>query len=223
MFDSDLFGILLCIGTYAIGVAIYQKTKNVLFNPFLISMAMIVTILLVTGYPLEQFSKGASYVKIFLLPATCALSLNIYRQRRILKQYFLPVLVGCTMGAIGSMAITYALCVALQLDDTILRSTLPRSITSAIAADMSTKIGGIASITLLCVVFSGIAGAVFVPIFVDKFNLKNKVAVGIGMGSASHVLGTAKALEMGEIEAAMSGMAISISGIITVVLALFIV
>lgn len=222
MFDSHLFGILLCIGTYAIGVALYHKTKNVLCNPFLISMTLIVIILLVTGYPLDQFSKGASYVSVFLLPATCALALNIYRQRLILKQYFLPVLAGCTVGAIGSMIITYVLCVMLQLEEQILRSTLPRSITSAIAADVSTKIGGIASITLLCVVFSGIAGAVFVPVLVSRLNLNNKVAVGIGMGSASHVLGTAKALEMGDVEAAMSGIAISISGLITVFLALFI-
>lgn len=223
MGNSNLIGLLLCFVSYGIGLFIHEKTKIALFNPFLISIVLVVSFMLLMHYRLEQFLQGANYIAFFLLPATCVLALTIYRQQKILKKYFLPSLLGCAAGSVASMLITYGLCVFFQLDHILTRSTLPRSITSAIAADVSTQIGGISSITLLCVVLSGVFGAMLIPILVKLLKLDNAVAIGIGLGSASHVLGTSKAVELGEVEGAMSSIALSISGILTVGFAMFLV
>ncbi|MBF0781042.1 MULTISPECIES: LrgB family protein [unclassified Granulicatella] len=222
MTNSHLIGFILCVVTYSIGLLVQEKTKWTICNPFLLSMSLILFVMLTTGYSFEQFNKGAMYIAFFLLPATCGLSLNIYRQKHILKAYFIPSVLGCVVGSIASMSVTYLLCMLLDIEHTIKLSTLPRSITSAVAADVSTQIGGIPSITLLCVVLSGMFGAMFIPLLTKYMKNVNSVALGIGIGSSAHVLGTAKAIELGEIEGAMSSIAISISGLITVVLATFI-
>lgn len=221
MGESHVIGFLLCVVTYSIGLSVQEKWRCTLLNPFLLSMILILSMMILTGYSFEQFYQGARYISFFLLPATCVLSLNIYRQRQILKKYFIPSVCGCLMGSLVSMGITYALCVLFNIEHSITLSTLPRSITSAIAADLSQQIGGISSITLLCVVLSGMFGAMFIPLLAKRMKKVNPVAFGIGMGSAAHVLGTAKAIEMGEIEGAMSSIAISITGLITVGLMMF--
>jgi len=221
IFYSPFFGILLCCATYAFGVWLNKKTGWVVLNPFLISMTLCIVFLQVTGVTLEQFNRGASVVQLFLAPATAAIALSIYRQRKVLGQNFLPVLLGCTASAIVSIGASFGLGFLFGLDQVIIYSTVPSAVTSPIAMDVAYGLGGIVPIAILCVVITGVSGAILAPYLVKLLRITDPVEAGVAIGSSAHVVGTAKALEMGEIQGAMSGVAIGVAGLITVFLTLF--
>jgi putative effector of murein hydrolase len=219
---SPLFGIFLCCSTYAFGSWLNKKNGWVIFNPFIIAFIMCILFLQITGISLEHFNRGGSVVQLFLAPATCAIALSIYRQRKILGEYFLPVVLGCTVSAIVSIVASFVLGYLFGLDEVIIASTIPSAVTTPIALDIVAKQGGIQSITILCVVITGIAGAVFSPYLIKLLNITDPVEMGVAIGASSHVLGTSKAVELGEVQGAMSGVAIGIAGLATVFLTLFI-
>jgi len=222
LFYSPFLGILLCCVTYAFGVWLNKKTGWVVLNPFLISMTLCIVFLQVTGVTLEQFNRGASVIQLFLAPATAAIALSIYRQRKVLGQNFLPVLLGCIASALVSIGASFGLGFLFGLDQIIIYSTIPSAVTSPIAMDIAYGIGGIVPIAILGVVITGVSGAILAPYLVKLLRITDPVEAGVAIGSSSHVVGTAKALEMGEIQGAMSGVAIGIAGLITVFLTLFI-
>lgn len=219
--SSPLFGISLCIFTFAIGLWINKKLKSPLANPLLIAIAFIIIILNVFKIPLEDFNQGGDIISMFLAPATVALALSIYRQFEILKRNFLPIFLGCLSGAVASMVSSFLLCKAFGLDEQIIASVLPKSVTTPIAMEISSQLGGIVPVTIVAVIISGITGAVFAPFLIKLFKVNDPVIAGVSIGACSHALGTSKAVELGEIQGAMSGIALSISGIITVILSLF--
>lgn len=222
IFYSPFFGILLCCATYYFGVWLNKKTGWVVLNPFLISMTLCIVFLQVTGVTLDQFNRGASVVQLFLAPATAAIALSIYRQRKVLGQNFLPVLLGCTASAVVSIGASFGLGFLFGLDRVIIYSSVPSAVTSPIAMDIAYGLGGIVPIAILCVVITGVSGAIFAPYLVKLLRITDPVEAGVAIGSSAHVVGTAKALEMGEIQGAMSGVAIGIAGLATVFLTLFI-
>ena len=222
LFYSPLFGIFLCCASYAFGAWVNKKTGWVILNPFLISMVICIVFLQVTGISLEQFNRGASIVQLFLAPATCALALSIYRRRKILGQYFLPVVLGCTASAIVSIGASFVLGFLFGLDEIIIASTVPSAVTTPIALDIVAGRGGIIPIAMLCVVITGIGGAILAPYLIKLFKITDPVEMGVAIGASSHVVGTSKAVELGEVQGAMSGVAIGIAGLITVFLTLFI-
>ena len=166
--------------------------------------------------------KGAQYVTFFLVPVTAMLGLSIYRQRKVLKEEFFPIVIGCLGGSLLSMGSTVILCRMLALHSEMLYSLLPKSVTTAIAIDVSSQLGGLESVTMMAVVICGTAGAILHPIIIRALRLKDPVAIGVAFGTASHAVGTAKALEIGEVEGAVSGVAMGVAGICTVMIALFI-
>ena len=166
--------------------------------------------------------KGAQYVTFFLVPVTAMLGLSIYRQRKVLKEEFFPIVIGCLGGSLLSMGSTVVLCRMLALHSEMLYSLLPKSVTTAIAIDVSSQLGGLKSVTMMAVVICGTAGAILHPIIIRALRLKDPVAIGVAFGTASHAVGTAKALEIGEVEGAVSGVAMGVAGICTVMIALFI-
>lgn len=222
LFYSPFFGIFLCCVTYAFGTWLNKKTGWIILNPFLISMVSCILFLQVTGISLEQFNRGASVIQVFLAPATCALALSIYRRRKILGEYFLPVVLGCTVSAVVSIGASFILGHLFNLEARIIASTVPSSVTTPIAMDIATQNGGIVPIAVLCVVITGVAGAIFSPYLIKLFKITDPVEMGVAIGASSHVVGTSKAVELGEIQGAMSGVAIGITGIVTVFLTLFI-
>ncbi|MEG1472975.1 MAG: LrgB family protein [Christensenella sp.] len=220
--SSPFFGILLCIGTYAVGLWVNQKTKSPIANPLMIAIALTITVLAVFKIPIEDFNAGANMIGFFLVPATAALALSIYRQIDLLKQNFLPVIAGSAVGSLVSMGSVYGLCRLFGLNDILTHSLIPKSVTTPIAMDLSIQLGGEPSVTMAAVVVTGIIGAMAAPMLIKLFRVNNSVAAGVAIGTSSHVLGTAKALEIGETEGAMSGIAIGVSGILTVLFAMFI-
>ena len=150
------------------------------------------------------------------------LALNIYYQRQTLKEYFVPVLVGCLVGSAASLVSVLALCRLFELEDMLTASLLPKSVTTAIAVGIAESRGGAAGIAAAAVVLAGVVGAVFAPLFAKWFRVTDPVAQGLATGACSHALGTTKAMEMGELQGAMSSIAICVCGIFTSILALFI-
>ena len=220
MMSSPMFGIVLCILCYYVGVQVNRKFPNPLTVPLLVGAVLAIAVVKIFNIPLELFDKGGDFITMLLGPATAMLALSIYRQVELLKKHFLPIICGCLAGAITSMTSVFILGKLFGLEDLLIQSLLPKSVTTAIAMGVSEQLGGIVPITVASVVITGIFGTVMAPIFVKLFRVKDPTAVGVAIGSASHALGTSKALEMGEIEGAMSGISVGISGLITVLLAM---
>lgn len=219
---SPLFGIFLCCASYVFGLWLNKKIGWVIFNPFIIAMAICIIFLQITGISLEQFNRGASVIGVFLAPATCAIALSIYRQRKILGEYFLPVVLGCIISSAVSIGASFVLGNLFGLDEIIIASTVPSSVTTPIAMDIIAQHGGIVPITILCLIITGIAGAFLSPYLIKLLRITDPVEMGVSIGASSHVVGTSKAIELGEIQGAMSGVAIGIAGLATVFLLLFI-
>lgn len=205
----------LTVGVFAGAVWLNKKTKSPLLNPLLVSVAVIMAILVAFNIPLESYESGSHLIAAMLGPATAVLAFSIYQQRKVLRSNFLPILAGCLVGSIVSMVSAYMLCKALGLGEQVALSTLPKSTTAPIALSITGELGGTASITMAAVMTTGVMGAIFSPMLANLFRIKNKVAQGVAIGTCSHAIGTAKALEMGELEGAMSGVAIAVSGLLT--------
>jgi len=219
--QNPLFGMSLSIICFAIGSYINKKCKgHPLANALLIAVALIIVCISAFDIPLSDYQQGSSVIALFLPPATAALGLTIYRQRAVLKQYFAPVLAGCLAGSLASMLCVYFLCNLFNMGEVITMSMLPKSVTTAIATQISEANGGIPAITVAAVICTGITGGVFAPVFVKLFRIKNPISAGIGIGTCSHAIGTAKALQMGEIQGAMGSVALSVAGLLTSVLIL---
>ncbi len=215
------FGIALTIFAYMLGVWLNKKTGTPFVNPVLISDALIVLVLLVFNIPYENYDVGGSCVELFLGPATAVLAVKIYDQIQLLKKEWLPVIIGTAVGSLVSMVFVVFLCHMFGFDDSLTASLAPKSVTTAIAIPISESAGGMPSITVAALMITGIMGAVCAPAFVKLFRIHNKVAAGVGIGTCSHALGTSKALEIGDVEGAMSGIAICLAGLFTTVYSIF--
>lgn len=218
---TPFFGLTLIFICWVLGVKLQKKTGWLLCNPVLTSALMIVVILTVTGVPLKHFNMGGSVITMLLGPATAVLALNIYQQRKVLQENFLPILVGCTIGSLGSIIAALVLCHLFGTNSVFSASMLPKSVTTAIALGISENGGGIPGITAGAVVITGIEGAVLAPFLCKLFHITDPVAEGVAIGACSHAVGTSKALEIGKIQGAMSSISLCVCGIITTALALF--
>lgn len=214
--DNLLFGIIISLAVYAAALKINARTGIVLLNPFMMAMLSIMIMILVFKVPLENYMKGASYLEYMLPVSIMLLALPLYRQRGRLRSHRLAILAGTTAGVLTCIISTLILCRLFNIDETLLRSILPRSITTPLGLLMTENIEGIQGITMIAIVFNGLTGVViYAPVYA-LFRIHHPVARGIAMGTTSHAIGTARALEMGELMGAMSGLAIVLAGLITV-------
>lgn len=221
LFNTPLFGIVLSVAAFEVGLFLNKKLKTPVANPLAIAVFLIITFLQISGIPLESYQRGGDVIAIFLAPATAVLAISIYGQLERLKRHCLPILVGCTVGSCASIFSVIVLCRLFGLDETLTASLIPKSVTTPIAIGIAAESGGIPAVTVAAVIFTGILGAILSPLLCRVFRVKDPMARGLAIGTSSHAIGTSKALEMGEIEGAMSGLAIGIAGIATVILCLF--
>ena len=221
LFTSPMFGIALSILTFWIGVKIQQKTKLVICNPLIISIVLCIGVLLIFKIPYESYNEGGSIINMFLGPATACLAVSIYTKLELLKKNWLPILVGCAAGSLTSMVSVFLLCKLMGLDESMTMSLIPKSVTTPIAVSISGAHGGIVPVTVVAVIFTGILGSMLAPTLIRIFRVKDSVTAGLAIGACSHAVGTSKAIEIGETEGAMSGLAIGICGILTVLFSLF--
>ncbi|MDK2865949.1 MAG: hypothetical protein PWP51_111 [Clostridiales bacterium] len=219
--NSPVFGIFLSIITYQIGLKLKARFKSDLFNPLLLAMFMIIGFLTLFHIPYDSYKIGADYIHFFLSPLTVALGIMLYRQRAVIKQHFVSLIIGISAGVITSFFTILLMAKAMGLSDMLTLSALPKSITTPMAISLTQILGGEEPLTIILVVITGMSGAFLAPFAVKLFPHFNAIAKGIGIGTASHAVGTSKALEMGEEEGAFSSSAIALAGLITVLIVPF--
>ncbi|WP_250278732.1 LrgB family protein [[Clostridium] colinum] len=219
--NNPLFGISLTLIAFEIGTLIYKKVKSPLCSPFILSIIFIISFLLLFKIPSSSYQQGGSIINMMLTPATSALAISMYHKIKIIKHNFLPIIIGVFVGSLVSITSIIFMCKIFGLDDSITSAIMPKSVTVPIAMDLAKKTGGIVPITITCVCITGILGAILSPVLVKIFKLKNPVAIGLAIGTSSHGVGTSKAIEMGEVEGALSGIAIGVAGIMTVIIYFF--
>ncbi len=220
--ENPFFGISISIIAYAIGIFLNKKTKLAIVNPLLVSYILIISTLIIFDIPLSAYNEGGNIINMFLSPATAVLSLTIYRQWEIVKKNLAAILTGTFMGSLTSITVILLLSRLLGLDNTAAFSLLPKSITTPMAIAVSETLGGIPALTVLAVIVTGIMGNILSPILIKLFRVKDPVAQGVAIGTTSHAVGTSKAIEIGEVQGALSGVALTFSGLITVIISLII-
>lgn len=217
--ENALFGIIISLLAFEAGLLIYKKTKFPLFNPLLIAIALVISFLLVFNIDVDIYNKGGQFINMFLGPATVVLAVPLYKQLNLLKKYLLPILVGILLGSSIGISSVILLANIFGFEKVLTISLLSKSVTTPIGIEITKQLGGLAPVTVLSIIISGIIGSILGPLLCKKFKINNKVAIGIAIGTASHAVGTTKALELGETEGAMSSLSIGIAGIMTVFLA----
>lgn len=218
LLTSPMFGIIISILAYEIGLFLNRKTKLPIFNPLLIGIIIVVLFLEIFKINVKDYNIGGDYISMFLAPSTVILAVPLYKQINVLKKNFLQIIVGITVGCSTSVFTVFLLTTLLGLKHEIIRSMIPKSITTPVGMQISKQIGGIPSITVAAIIITGIIGAIIAPVVCKVFRIKDGVARGIAIGTASHAVGTSKAMEMGEIEGAMSGLSIGIAALVTVLI-----
>jgi putative effector of murein hydrolase len=212
---SFIIAIPLTLVAYIIGIAIYRKTKSPFLNPIIVALLLITLAVKVTPLTWAVYISGSRPI-IQLLPLTIIiLALPLYRQLPLLKKHHKAILAGATAGVATSAISLFILGRLMGIDIELLRSILPKSITTPLGISLSQWLQGLAGITVISIVITGILGIVFyLPVF-KFFKITHPIAQGVALGTASHAVGTSKAIELGEVEGAMSSLAILISGVIT--------
>lgn len=217
--SSMYVAVVLSLGAYMFGVALKQRFKLAIFNPLLISIVVVIAVLCVLDMDYTVYNNGAKYLSWLLTPATVCLAIPMYEQFELLKNNWLAVLVSLLSGVITSLVSVFLLSVIFKLSHVVYVTLLPKSITTAIGMGVSEELGGIVTITVAVIVVTGVIGNIIGEAVCKMFKIKNSISVGLALGAAAHVIGTAKANELGEVQGAMSSLAIVISGVITVLLA----
>ncbi|MBE5869166.1 MAG: LrgB family protein [Lachnospiraceae bacterium] len=216
---SLFLGVVLTFAAYEIGLLIKKKLKLAILNPLLLAAIIIIGVLLLFDIEYETYSDGARYISYFLTPATVSLAIPLYRQLHLLKKYPVAILGSVAAGVLAAMASIFLMSLLFGLDHQQYATLLPKSITTAIGMGISEKLGGIVTLTVVAIIVTGITGNVMAEAVLKWFRITNPVARGLAIGTSAHALGTAKAMELGEIEGAMSSLSIVVAGILTVVTA----
>lgn len=216
LMNSLYFGMVISVGTYLFGVWLRKKVPLAILNPLLVSIILTIAFLLIFKIDYQDYNEGARYLSYFLTPATVCLAIPLYRQLELLKHHFAAVAGGIVSGVLASAFSIFALSRLFGLGHEHYVTLLPKSITTAIGIGVSEEAGGIVTLTVVSIVITGILGNVIADIIFKLFRIKEPVARGLALGTSAHAIGTARALEMGEIEGAMSSLAIAVAGLLTV-------
>lgn len=217
--NSSYFGIALSILIYFISSKIKAKTKLEFLNPLLLTIILIIVILLCFNIDYEAYNSSAKYLTYLLTPATVCLAIPLYKQINLLKKNIKAVIIGITVGVISSLGSIFLLSFLFRLNHSQYVSLLPKSVTTAIGVGISEELGGITSMTIAAIVLTGTLGNLLAEWICKLFKIKEPIAIGLSIGTSSHALGTTKALEIGEVEGAMSSLSIAVSGLLTVIFA----
>lgn len=214
--NATFFGVMVSILSYELGLFIKKKTQSPICNPLLISIIVTIGVLLLLHVDYKSYNAGAQYLSYLLTPATVCLAIPLYEQLSLLVRNVKAILIGIIAGVLASIGSVFDLCLLFGLGHEYYVTLLPKSITTAIGMGVSEELGGIVTITVSVIIITGVIGNIIAETVCKLFRITDPVAKGIAIGSASHAIGTARALEMGEVEGAMSSLAIAVAGLITV-------
>ena len=219
LLHSLFFGVMISFVTYEAGVFVRKKSGLALFNPLLFSIVVLILILVVFNIDYDTYNEGAKYLSYLLTPATVCLAVPLYEQFELLKRNVRAILAGILSGALTSAVCVLVLSLLLGLSHREYVTLLPKSITTAIGMGVSQELGGIVTITVAVIIITGVFGNIVAETVCKIFKIEEPVARGIAIGSSAHAVGTAKAMELGEVEGAMSSLSIAVSGLLTVFIA----
>lgn len=214
--ESLFFGSVLTLLAYEVGLLLKKKWKLAIFNPLLVAIVLIIAVLKVCKIPVSAYQSGASYINYLLTPATVALAIPLYQQLDILKRNAVAIFTGIFAGTVAGMGGVLGLSIVFGLTHQEYVTLLPKSITTAIGMGVSEELGGVVTITVAVIVLTGVFGNITAEYILRLFRIHHPVAKGIAIGTSSHAMGTAKAVELGEVEGALSGLSIAVAGLITV-------
>ena len=215
--NSATIGVVLSIFAYQLGVFLKKKTNSPLLNPLLVSIVIVMAILVIFHVDYESYNSSAKYLSYLLTPATVSLAIPLYRQMEILKKNFKAIILSVLAGSITSMGVILVMAMLFGLSHEEYVTLLPKSITTAIGMGVSEELGGYVTITVAVIIVTGILGNIIGETVCKVFRIKNPISRGLALGTSAHAIGTTKAMEMGEVEGAMSSLAIVVAGLITVV------
>jgi predicted murein hydrolase (TIGR00659 family) len=213
------FGAVISFVGYEIGLWLKRKVKLTLINPLLISILFVMALLSAFRIDYVVYSKSANYISYLLTPATVCLAIPLYRQMELLKKHSRAILAGTLIGVITTMITVLLFAIAFGLNHQEYVTFLPKSITTAIGMGISEEMNGFVTITVASIIITGIEGSIIAEAVCKIFKITEPAAIGLAIGSSSHAIGTSRAFEIGEVEGAMSSLAIATSGICTVILA----
>ena len=217
--NSVFFGAFVSLGAYEIGLLMKLKFKLAIFNPLLISIFCVMGVLMVLGVDYESYEEGGKYISYLLTPATVCLAVPLYQQLHLLKKNIKAIAAGILSGVLASLVSVLLLAKMFGLSHEEYVTLLPKSITTAIGMGVSEELGGIVTITVAVIIITGVLGNVIADAVYKIAKIEEPVAKGLALGTSAHAIGTAKAMELGEVEGAMSSLAIAVAGLLTVIAA----
>ena len=215
MTDSIFFGAVISVVGYLIGIFLRKKIS--VLNPLLVSIIFVIAVIKIFHIDYETYNSGAKYISYLLTPATVCLAIPLYRQISVLKEHAKEVIIGILAGVLASMGSILLMSYLFGLTHEQYVTLLPKSITTAIGMGVSEELGGIQTITVAVIIITGVLGNIIAEAVLKIFRIKEPVAKGLAIGTASHAIGTTKALEIGEIEGAMSSLSVAVAGLMTVI------
>ena len=214
--QSVFFGVAVSIAAYEAGSLLKKKYHSALFNPLLLSVAATIVLLVLFRIDYDTYYEGAKYLSYLLTPATVCLAIPMYEQLELLKKNLKAVMVGILSGVLMSLGCILAMAIVFGLNHETYVTLLPKSITTAIGMGVSEELGGYVTITVATIVITGVLGNIIGEGLCKLFHIEEPIAKGVALGTASHAIGTARAMEMGEIEGAMASLSIAVAGLLTV-------
>lgn len=217
--ESVFFGAFISLLFYEAGLLLKKRFRLAIFNPLLIAILCVMAVLLLLDIDYDTYNEGAKYISYLLTPATVCLAVPLYRQLQLLKDNLAAVVIGIVSGVAASLLSVFGLSKLFGLNHQMYVSLLPKSITTAIGMGVSEELGGIVTITVAVIIITGILGNAIAEVVFRIFRIYDPIARGLGLGTSAHAIGTAKAMELGAVEGAMSSLAIAVAGLMTVVFA----
>ncbi|MBE6293657.1 MAG: LrgB family protein [Bacteroidales bacterium] len=217
---SVFWGIGATLIAYIIGLLLKKKFKLFIFNPLLVAITLCIALLAVTGIKYEDYNNGAQHISILLTPATVCLAIPLYEQLQLLRKNYIAILIGIASGVLTSGFTIFLMSLLFNLNHTQYVTLFPKSITTAIGIGLSQELDGYIAITVAAIMITGLFGNIAGDMLCKILRIKNNVAQGIAVGTASHVMGTSKAMEMGAVQGAMSSLSVAVAGCMTVLSAI---
>ena len=214
--SSAFFGLFVTLAAYLLGLKIKEKTGLAIMNPLLIAIVLVMLLLHSLHIDYDSYNQSAKLVSSLLTPATVCLAVPLYEQLQLLKRHKAAIFTGVISGVLTSLVCVLVLSMLFGLDHAAYVTLLPKSITTAIGMGVSEQLGGHVSITVAVIIITGVIGNMIAESVCRAFHITDPIARGVAIGTASHAIGTTKAMELGEVEGAMSSLSIVVAGVLTV-------
>jgi len=215
--ESLYAGFVISLLAYMAGMWLKKKFQWAILNPLLVSVVIVIGILVVFRIDYATYQYSAKYLSYLLTPSTVCLAIPLYKQLNLLRRNIVAVMTAIVTGVLTSAATIYVMCLLFGLGHQYYVTMLPKSITTAIAMGVSEEAGGIVTMTVVCIMITGIFGNMIGETAFKVLRITQPIAKGLALGTSAHAIGTTRALEIGEVEGAMSSLSIAVAGLLTVI------